>query len=154
MLQLKARGRGDAMLFACPLKGDSWELWANEEIWVIAGYQSWQCYPVPVVCQRTALLCSNAASANDPAVALSAMNCCRLMGSCRTSHHSFFVYVVLVREFVEFQEIKQLRILAVNFHFCLCISGDHLVGKGINRAEGSVTEGNPLLPGLYYLFSI
>lgn len=55
---------------------------------------------------------------------------------------------------VEFQGIKQLRILAVNFHFCLCISGDCLVGRGINHAEGSVTEGNPVLPGLYYLFSV
>lgn len=48
---------------------------------------------------------------------------------------------------MEFQGIKQLRILAVNFHFCLCISGDHLVGKDIKHAEGCVTEGNTLLPG-------
>lgn len=46
---------------------------------------------------------------------------------------------------MEFQGIKQLRVLSVNFHFCLCISGDHSEGKGINHAEGSVTEGNPLL---------
>lgn len=55
---------------------------------------------------------------------------------------------------MEFQGIKQLRIIAVNFHFCLCISGYHLVGKGINHTGGCVTEGNPLLPGLFYLFSI
>lgn len=64
--------------------------WRN---WVTTGNESWQCYPVPVVCPRTALLCSNAASANDPAVALSAMNCCWFMGPCHTSHHSFLYMV-------------------------------------------------------------
>jgi len=47
-----------------------------------------------------------------------------------------------------------LRILAVNFYFCLCISGDQLVRKGIKHAEGSVIEGNPFPPGLYCLLSI
>lgn len=47
-----------------------------------------------------------------------------------------------------------IEIPAVNFYFCLCISGGHLVGEGINHAEGSVMEGNPLPPGLYYLLSI
>lgn len=46
---------------------------------------------------------------------------------------------------MKFQGIKQLRILAIIFHFCLCISGDHSEWKGINHAEASVTEGNPLL---------
>lgn len=40
---------------------------------------------------------------------------------------------------------KAIEDSSVNFHFCLCISGDHSEGKGINYAEGSVTEGNPLL---------
>lgn len=119
--------------------------------WVTAGYQSWQFYAVPVVCQWTALLCSNAASANDMAVPLSVMNCGWFMGPCRTSHHPFFLHMLCWWR-NQFQGIKHFWIIAVSFHFCLCISGDHLVGKGINHAEGSITEGNPLLPGLFYLF--
>lgn len=39
MLQLKARW-WDAILFACPLKGDSWELWASEEIESLLGIKA------------------------------------------------------------------------------------------------------------------
>lgn len=106
---------------------------------------------------RTALLCSSAASANDPAVVVSVMNWGQFMGPCHTSHYLLIFYIGCVgkRDIKRLGGgIEQLRILAVNFYFCLCISGDHLVGKGINHAEGSVTEGNPLPPGLYYLLSI